>query len=105
MTTARITCLPEARENFRLFHNESVQHRRGEYQDIEAEPGRWRENAIRIGVTLAVAASGHRRFPENVFLLAPLERRLLIGIRHAIALRPAPPRPVCRTETGKIGGG
>ena len=61
----RITCSPEAREVFRQFHNESVQLRRGEYQDIEAELGRWRENAIRLGVVLAMADN-----PEGVELTA-----------------------------------
>ena len=59
----RITCSLEAREIFRRFHNESVQLRLGEYQDIEAELGRWRENAIRLGVVLAVADN-----PEGVEL-------------------------------------
>ena len=61
----RITCSLEAREVFRQFHNESVQLRRGEYKDIEAELGRWRENAIRIGVVLATADN-----PEGVELTA-----------------------------------
>ena len=61
----RITCLPEAREIYRHFYNEGVQLRRGEYKDIEAELGRWRENAIRIGIVLAVADS-----PEGVELTA-----------------------------------
>jgi hypothetical protein len=51
----RIICTPEAREIFRAFHNESVRLRRGEYHDIEAELGRWRENAIRLAVGQCVA--------------------------------------------------
>ena len=51
----RIVCTPEAREVFRQFHNESVKLRRAEYRDIEAELGRWRENAIRIAIGLCVA--------------------------------------------------
>ena len=51
----RITCTPEAREVFRQFHNESVQLRRGEFRDIEAELGRWRENAIRLAIGQCVA--------------------------------------------------
>jgi hypothetical protein len=51
----RITCTPEAREIFRQFHNEAVQLRRGDWRDIEAELGRWRENAIRIAVGQCVA--------------------------------------------------
>ncbi len=43
-----IRCTPGAREVFRHFHNESVRLRRGEFRDIGAELGRWRENAIRI---------------------------------------------------------
>jgi len=50
-----IACTPEAREIFRQFHNEAVQLRRGEFQDIEAELGRWRENAIRLSVGQCVA--------------------------------------------------
>ena len=61
----RIICLPEAREIFRHFHNEGIQLRRGEYRDMEAELGRWRENAIRLGIALAVADS-----PEGVELTA-----------------------------------
>lgn len=51
----RIACTPEAREVFRQFHNESVRLRRGEFSDMEAELGRWRENAIRLAVGQAVA--------------------------------------------------
>ena len=51
----RIICTPEAREVFRQFHNESVRLRRKEYRHIEAELGRWRENAIRIAIGLCVA--------------------------------------------------
>ena len=51
----RITCTSEAREIFRQFHNESVRLRRGEFRDIEAELGRWRENAMRIAVGQCVA--------------------------------------------------
>ena len=51
----RITCSPEAREIFRKFYNEAVELRRGEFRDIEAELGRWRENAIRLAVGLCVA--------------------------------------------------
>ena len=51
----QITCTPEAREVFRQFHNEAVRLRRGEFRDIEAELGRWRENAIRIAVGRCVA--------------------------------------------------
>lgn len=51
----RITCTPEAREIFRQFHNESVRLRRGEFRDIEAELGRWRENAVRLAIGQCVA--------------------------------------------------
>ena len=50
-----IVCTPEAREAFRQFHNESVQLRKGKFRHIEAELGRWRENAIRIAIGLCVA--------------------------------------------------
>ena len=50
-----ITCTPEAREIFRQFYNESVRLRRGEFSDIEAELGRWRENAIRLAIGQCVA--------------------------------------------------
>ena len=53
--THLIACSPEAREVFRQFHNESVALRRGDFRDIEAELGRWRENAIRIAVGQCVA--------------------------------------------------
>ena len=53
----RINCTPAAREVFRQFHNESVRLRRKEFRDIEAELGRWRENAIRIAIGLCVADS------------------------------------------------
>ena len=45
-----IVCRPEAREVFRQFHNESVRLRRGDFRDVEAELGRWRENAIRLAI-------------------------------------------------------
>lgn len=50
-----IVCTPEAREVFRQFHNEGVRLRRGEFRDIEAELGRWRENAIRLAIGQCVA--------------------------------------------------
>jgi hypothetical protein len=51
----RITCTREAREIFRQFHNKSVRLRRGEFRDIEAELGRWRENAVRLAIGQCVA--------------------------------------------------
>jgi len=51
----RISCTSEAREVFRQFHNEAVRLRRGEYRDIEAELGRWRENAIRLAIGQCIA--------------------------------------------------
>lgn len=51
----QIVCSPEAREVFRVFHNESVKLRNGKFRDIEGELGRWRENAIRIALGLCVA--------------------------------------------------
>lgn len=53
----RIVCTPEAREVFRQFHNEGVRLRRGEFRDVEAELGRWRENAIRLAIGQCVADS------------------------------------------------
>lgn len=50
-----IGCSHEAREVFRAFHNEAVDYRNGDFRDIEAELGRWRENAIRIAGGLALA--------------------------------------------------
>lgn len=50
-----IMCDAEAREVFRAFHNETVDYRNGRFADIEAELGRWRENAIRIAGGMAVA--------------------------------------------------
>ena len=50
-----IECGSEAREVFRAFHNEVVDYRNGLFRDMEAELGRWRENAIRIAGVLAVA--------------------------------------------------
>ncbi len=50
-----IECSREAREVFRVWHNESVRLRNGSCQDIEGELGRWRENAIRLAGGLAVA--------------------------------------------------
>ncbi len=51
----RIVCTPEAREVFGQFHNDGVRLRRGEFRDMEAELGRWRENAIRLAIGLCVA--------------------------------------------------
>jgi len=50
-----ITCTPEAREVFRRFHNESIALRKGKYWDMEGELGRWRENALRLGLILCIA--------------------------------------------------
>ena len=50
-----ILATPEAKEEFRNWHNHAVELRNGPFQDIEGELGRWRENAIRIAGVLAVA--------------------------------------------------
>lgn len=50
-----IQCSPEAREVFRVFHNEAVRLRNGKYREIEGELGRWRENAIKIAGGQCVA--------------------------------------------------
>ena len=41
-----------------------------------------------------VSAAGDRRLPLHVLGVAPLGRRLLIGRSDAVAVRPAPPRPI-----------
>lgn len=58
-----IPCDAQAREVFRGFHNEAVDYRNGRFRDVEAELGRWRENAIRIagGLTLAEGAESVTR--------------------------------------------
>ncbi len=43
-----IRCTAEAKEVFRAFHNEAVDHRNGPCREVEGELGRWRENAIRV---------------------------------------------------------
>lgn len=50
-----VQCSSEAREVFRVFHNESIDLRRGQYADVEGELSRWRENAIRIALILWTA--------------------------------------------------
>src|SRR5271155_2352417 len=47
-----------------------------------------------------VAPSGQRAFPEHVFRIAPFERRFLFGVRDAVALGTAPPRPIRRRDDG-----
>ncbi|MFZ4776221.1 MAG: DUF3987 domain-containing protein, partial [Terrimicrobiaceae bacterium] len=49
-----LPCDHDAREVFRVFHNEAVDYRNGAFRDFEAELGRWRENAIRIAGGLAL---------------------------------------------------
>jgi hypothetical protein len=48
-------CTPEAREVFRIYHNEVIELRRGEFYDNEANLGRAREIAIRIALNLTLA--------------------------------------------------
>ena len=43
-----------------------------------------------------MAAAGHLGLPEHVFVLAPLQRRLLLGRGDTVARRAAPPRPIRR---------
>jgi hypothetical protein len=48
-----------------------------------------------------VPAAWHGRFPQNAFGFAPLNRRVLVGCRHAIASRSTPSGPVvCRQGDG-----
>lgn len=62
-----LVCSRDAREEFRRWHNESVDLRNGQFRDIEGELGRWRENAIRIAGCLALAdAAAHGLAPESV---------------------------------------
>ncbi|MCC6356957.1 MAG: DUF3987 domain-containing protein [Verrucomicrobiae bacterium] len=62
-----LVCSRDAREEFRRWHNESVDLRNGQFRDIEGELGRWRENAIRIAGCLALAdAAAHGLAPETV---------------------------------------
>ena len=42
----------------------------------------------------AVPASRNGALPGDILRRAPLGRRILVGVRDTIALRPAPPRPV-----------
>jgi hypothetical protein len=68
-----ITCSPEARSVFRAFYNEAVDLRNGRCRDMEAELGRWRENAVRIAGGLAVlegAASITQDIAERAVKLA-----------------------------------
>lgn len=53
-----VTCSPEAREMFLEFHNETVDLRNKELADIQCTLSRFRENAARIALNLAVAARG-----------------------------------------------
>lgn len=54
-TVSQISCSPEAKEIFRLFHNKSCSLRNGAFRAIEGELGRVRENAIRVAGIMAVA--------------------------------------------------
>ena len=51
----QVHCSLEAREVFRAFHNESVKLRNGQFNSVEGELGRWRENAIRVAAGQWVA--------------------------------------------------
>lgn len=52
-----LLCNPDAREVLRDFHNEAVRLRRGEFADVQGELSRWRENACRASLALAVGDS------------------------------------------------
>ena len=52
---AIVECSPEARAILRNFHNTSIRLRNGVYRDADAQLGRWRENACRIGLGLCLA--------------------------------------------------
>lgn len=53
-TTRNVSCEPGAREILREFHNEGVRLRLGEFADVQGELSRWRENACRAALALAV---------------------------------------------------
>ena len=53
--TFEVRCSRSARESFRIFHNLSVDARRGGYADVSGELSRWRENAIRVALNLWLA--------------------------------------------------
>src|SRR5262245_37237251 len=46
----------------------------------------------------AMAATGNGAFPQDVLRVAPLQRRLLLGICDSVSIGAAPPRPVRRTN-------
>ena len=50
-----VRCSAEAREQFRLFYNQVIDHRLGGYADVEGELSRWCENAIRVALNLWLA--------------------------------------------------
>lgn len=50
-----ISATAEAREEFRLFYNETVEMGRGVYADVDGELTRWRENAIKAAGLFAYA--------------------------------------------------
>ena len=53
--TSEVRCSQDARESFRIFHNMSINARRGGYADVSGELSRWRENAIRVALNLWLA--------------------------------------------------
>ncbi len=53
--TFEVRCGQDARESFRIFHNMSIDARRGGYADVSGELSRWRENAIRVALNLWLA--------------------------------------------------
>lgn len=53
-TVRNVSCDPEARVVLRAFHNEAVRLRLGEFADVQGELSRWRENACRAALALAV---------------------------------------------------
>ena len=52
-----VDCSQGAREVLREFHNEAVRLRIGAFADVQGELSRWRENACRASLALAVGDS------------------------------------------------
>lgn len=52
-----VSCSQSAREGLRDFYNEAVRLRRGKFADVQGELSRWRENACRASLALAVGDS------------------------------------------------
>jgi hypothetical protein len=77
--TKTIACDEAARDEFRAFHNETVEWRNTTLRDIQGELGRARENAIRLALGQCVADAFEQRKSPSTLTIDHARRGIAIA--------------------------